>query len=357
MPPLRLVAVGCGRVFERFHLPALRRVSDWSLAGVVDTSAERLRWAATHLPGVPTANSLSALLSQVQPDAVLISTSPESHCALAAAGLRGGAHVLIEKPMVLHGSEAELLLDLSISLCRQIRVGFNRRFRPAYVELRRRLASHPETPVRSVHFELCSDPQGWGSVSEYLGQPAKGGGLLEDIASHQLDLVPWVLGRQVSAVRGRYVQRTTLGTTIALELRFPGELVASCLAGHETRYSEWLEVGLEDRRWTAGPAGLTGMGTLSPGIARRYLDARGAARGVARKLLRRSSDTLETFRRQFLAWADVLRSPEPEAANDIAGADGQAGARCVALVEGCRRSLALDNAWVDISTIHMPMRL
>ena len=35
-PPLRLAVIGCGRVFERFHHPALLRSADWTLVGAVD---------------------------------------------------------------------------------------------------------------------------------------------------------------------------------------------------------------------------------------------------------------------------------------------------------------------------------
>lgn len=344
--------MGLGRVFERFHLAALRSGSGWTLAGGVDASPERLRWAATACGRIPMADSLSSLLEELRPDAVLISTTPESHCAVAAEALRGGAHVLIEKPMVLLSAEADRLVDMARSLGRQIRVGFNRRFRPAYTELRNRIAEQPAGSVHEASFVLCSDPLGWHSVSSHLGNQVRGGGLLEDIGSHQLDLVPWVVGRAVVGVRARFLHVGGVHSSASLELRFEDGLVASCLAGHQPRYSERLQVDLNGRRWLAGPGGLVRMGVVPSAVSRRYLVARSAARAVRSKVMRLPGDTLETFRRQFLTWAEEIRAPGA-GPRSRASADGVDGARNVALVEACRRSLTSDGAWVDTQTTHM----
>jgi hypothetical protein len=162
-------------------------------------------------------------------------------------------------------------------------------------------------------------------------------------------LLPWVLGREVNGVRARYVRRDHLGTLIELDLRLTGGLVASCLAGHQIRYIERMEIGLNGRSWIAGPAGLTTQGWLPPRFARGYLETRGLARAVARKLMRQPGDTLETFRRQFQDWARVLRSPGTDRVTR--GADGRAGARCVALVEAGRSSLDLEGVWVDVQSL------
>jgi hypothetical protein len=59
----------------------------------------------------------------------------------------------------------------------------------------------------------------------------------------------------------------------------------------------------------------------------------------------RAGDTLSTFQRQLLAWAQAIDSPA--APETSPAADGLAGARSVALVNASSRSLAADGAWVD----------
>jgi len=350
---IQLVAVGAGRVFERFHLPALQTLPQWSLAGVVDSNPGRLTWAAAQVPGILTDQTLERLLSRIRADAVLIASSPETHCALAFEALGAGANVLIEKPMVLRVAEAERLLDASRTLRRQIWVGFNRRFRPAYMKLRARLASSAGGPVRFARFELSSDPLGWGSVAAHAGQDDRAAAVLQDIASHQLDLVPWVLGRNPTQVQTRFLQQNEWGTRIQVDLRFPDGLVASCLAGHAPGYVERLEVEAPGGRWMAGPGGLMRQRVLPRTALEVWSGARARGRALAHKLMRRPGDTLETFRRQYLAWADALTAPaERSAAESGPAADGRAGGRSVALVDASRRSLALEGDWVDVTYPH-----
>jgi predicted dehydrogenase len=340
------VAVGCGRVFERFHLPALLAQTRWSLVGVADPRPERLAWIKTLLPSVPSETSLASLLTRLQPNAVLISSSPESHCAVAEEALRGGAHVLLEKPMVLQIAEARVLLDLARSHDRQIWVGFNRRFRPAYLELRARLEQEPHTMVRSARFELHSDPLGWNPVASPGSEPDRSAALLQDIASHQLDLIPWLLGRVPTRVRARWMQRDSQGTRIELDLRFEGGLIASCLAGHVPGYLERLQIDVAGQELLAGPGGILRRGILPRSLGYRWLEGRSRLRAVAHKLMGQPSDTLSTFRRQLYAWAQSIGSPAAHERSPAA--DGVAGARSVALVDASIRSLAAEGAWVDV---------
>ena len=332
-------------MFERFHLPALQAQARWSLVGAADPRPERLAWIRARLPSVLAENSLGLLLTRLHPDAVLISSSPETHCALADEALRGGSHVLLEKPMVLRISEARLLLDLARARNRQIWVGFNRRFRPAYLDLRARLEQEPGSTVRSARFELHSDPLGWNPVASHLSEQDRSAALLQDIASHQLDLVPWLLGRKPTHVRAQRVQQDAQGTRIQLDLQFEGGLVASCLAGHLSGYVERLTIGTAGQEWLAGPGGIMPRGILPQSLAYRLLEGRSRLRAVAHKLMGQPGDTLSTFRRQLLAWAQAIGSPA--AYESSAAADGLAGARSVVLVDASIRSLAAGGAWVD----------
>jgi predicted dehydrogenase len=279
----------------------------------------------------------------------LITTSPESHGQLAEEAMREGADVLIEKPMVLLPAEADRLLELASRLGRRIRVGFNRRFRPAYMTLRRLAATQPAHALHSIHFELCSDPVGWQSVSRSSGLSGPTGGVLVDIASHQLDLLPWLLQRQVVALRASRVQHDTRYDLVGIDLRFADGVTATCLAGHQPHFVERLEMGLGKDNWIAGPGGLSRVKLLPRSTIRRYLELRSAARAAGRKIMKRPGDTLETFVRQYQVWATQLTSDgNSPPATVVHAADGAAGARAVALVDACRQSVETGGNWVDV---------
>jgi predicted dehydrogenase len=349
-PRLRVAALGCGRVFERFHFPALSQSSDWELVAAMDARPDRRRWIAAQLPGLVVAESL-AELSPVGPlDAVLISTPPDSHCALAGEALRRGFQVLVEKPMALHPAEATSLLALGREMGRRILVGFNRRFRPSYQALRSSMVGTPADAIRGVRFDLFTDPRGWGPVSGYLGDGDRGGGVLDDIASHQIDLVPWVLGLPVEQVYARYRRRDTSATVIEITLRFGGGLEASCRAGHLPASREQLVVQLPHHALVATTSELVWLRAAPRALAHGGLHLRELAIAVAARLAGRPSPTQLTFRSQLAAWALALRSGN--GANGVA--EGHEGARCVALIEACRHSLALGGAWVTVASGSTP---
>ena len=136
-PPLRLIVIGCGQVFERYHLPAIRRCGAVRLVGLCDADAGRRGWAETAGAGVLVAGSLEELLGSVVADAALISTPPETHASLVESALRANLAALVEEAMRVRALQRET--------GGAVRVGFNRRYRGDYARLRARLAGDVAT--------------------------------------------------------------------------------------------------------------------------------------------------------------------------------------------------------------------
>jgi predicted dehydrogenase len=333
-------------VFERFHHPALLGSPDWELVGAVDISPARLRWLSSVRPGLAVAESLAALPDTGRLDAVLIATPPEAHCALGAEVLRRGSHLLVEKPLALHLGEAESLVALAEHLGLQVWVGFNRRFRAGYWELQRRLDELPRGRILGLQFDLHTDPRLWDAITRSTADPETRGGLIDDLACHQLDLVPWLLRRPVDAVRAQYLRREPGVSVVEIGLRLRGGMEARCRAGHGAQQLEQIAVHLGDRLLVAGPGGLVSTSRALAPLAGRRLAVKAAADAIRRRLTRRPKATVDTIQRQHAHWAAGIRGAT---ATIGAAADGAAGARCVALTDAARHSLAGGGAWVSIS--------
>lgn len=330
-------------MFERFHLPALQRTSDWSLVAAVDPSADRRRWVSRLAPGAALAAVLGDLGDEIGLDAVLISSPPDTHCAVAAEVLRRHAHVLVEKPMALRAAEAASLVQVAGAAGRRILVGFNRRFRPGYRRLRDRLRGVPAAEIRDLRYTLRTTPQQWGALTDYLSLPERGGGLLDDVGSHQLDLLPWLVSRPVAAVRATLARTQDAAATATIDLRFADGLEARCEAVHGGGSVELLEVRVRGRKMLVSLGGLAVASWAPEPLMRGSLAARGLLGSAWRRVRGVPGYSHDTFARQFAAWAEALRGrPAPDVA------DGAAGARCVELVEACRRSAAVGGAWVTV---------
>lgn len=105
--------IGAGWWGTYAHIPALLAHPAAELVAIQENDPEQARKVAADF-GVPHAcTTTEELLSIDGLQAVVVSSSPHLHFQQAAAALRRGKHVLIEKPMTFTASEARQLLDLA----------------------------------------------------------------------------------------------------------------------------------------------------------------------------------------------------------------------------------------------------
>lgn len=105
--PLRIGMIGCGRIAQAAHLPALEKTERAVLAGVFDPSPLLSSRVAARY-GVSDSATLEGLLAS-DIDAVVIATPDRFHHSLGMAALAAGKHVLVEKPLASTEQEAEEL--------------------------------------------------------------------------------------------------------------------------------------------------------------------------------------------------------------------------------------------------------
>jgi D-galactose 1-dehydrogenase len=106
-PPIRVALVGLGKIACDQHLPALRNDPAFELAATVCPEGSLVEGAASF-------TALEALLeSGLGVDAVAICTPPQVRQPLAAATLRRGLHVLLEKPPAASLAEVAALAELA----------------------------------------------------------------------------------------------------------------------------------------------------------------------------------------------------------------------------------------------------
>lgn len=196
---IRLGIVGCGRVAEERHLPALKHVPGIRVVAASDIDAERLetmarRWAIDHQ-----FTDYRALLARDDVDAVGILTPTGSHADIAMAALDAGKHVLVEKPLALTLNECDRLVHRAASSPCKMVVGFNLRWH----RLVRRAHAFIQTgglgPIRAVRsdytqFRLGEHAPDWHKKLEL------GGGVGFNEAVHHFDLWRHLLGTEVEQV-------------------------------------------------------------------------------------------------------------------------------------------------------------
>jgi predicted dehydrogenase/threonine dehydrogenase-like Zn-dependent dehydrogenase len=140
-PVTRLDVIGAGNFARTMLLPHLKdRIPFGTVVNQTALSANHVktkfgfrRATTDHFEALATGES----------EAVLIATRHQMHAPLVQAALLANRHVFVEKPLCLSRAE---LADIDAALLQSqgsLQVGFNRRFAPASVELKRRLATSP----------------------------------------------------------------------------------------------------------------------------------------------------------------------------------------------------------------------
>lgn len=132
----RIAVIGAGSWATRHHLPAFARDARVELATVVDADAERARSVGAAFGARNTATSFEEALAHERLDGAVVATPHGTHMPIAAALLRAGVPVLVEKPLALTSSEAIKLVQLVESTGVPLAVGYTAQYTPAAAAVR-----------------------------------------------------------------------------------------------------------------------------------------------------------------------------------------------------------------------------
>ncbi len=132
---VRLAVVGAG-AWGFNHVRTFAQLPDCSLETVVDNDAQALARVTKNYRHVKTEREFLPVVQQKNLDAVVVSTSAETHHQIAKAALLTGKHVLVEKPLVLQIDQAEELIQLAEKKGLVLMVGHLLLYHPAVRKLK-----------------------------------------------------------------------------------------------------------------------------------------------------------------------------------------------------------------------------
>lgn len=124
---LKVAIVGCGKIADS-HAAQIGRIRGCEIVGVCDQERLMAEQLTKRFPVKRAFSSLTELLDESKPDAVHITTPPQSHFALAKTCLERGCHVYLEKPFTVWADEAETLIGIAVSKGLKITAGHDDQF-------------------------------------------------------------------------------------------------------------------------------------------------------------------------------------------------------------------------------------
>jgi predicted dehydrogenase/threonine dehydrogenase-like Zn-dependent dehydrogenase len=188
--------IGAGNFASLVLAPALQKTN-----AVLKTVASASGASATHVArkfGFKQATSdYRVILEDPEINTVFVLTRHNTHARLVVEALKAGKHVFVEKPLALNREElAEIREVFGATEGKRLMVGFNRRFAPHSIEIKRLLAerSQPLTAIFTVNAgSLPND--------HWLQNPEIGGGRIIGEGCHFIDLLRFLVDSPLSGLK------------------------------------------------------------------------------------------------------------------------------------------------------------
>lgn len=199
---LRIGVVGAG-LMGADHIDRINnRTSRAHVSAIIEPDQNRAVQAQQSAPNAEIFPRIEEAISAEAIDAVLIAVPGPFHAAVLLPALKAGLPILCEKPLTPDPESSLKIIEEEQKLDRpHIQVGFMRRFDPEYRSLRALVESKESgdlVMLRAVH----RNP----SVGETYTQSM----LITDSVVHELDVIPWLAGSQISSIEVKYPRTSSL---------------------------------------------------------------------------------------------------------------------------------------------------
>lgn len=150
MPKIRVAIIGGGNISNTRHIPALKKIKDVEVVGVVGVKSRNIERTVQKHKIVHTLlitdgsfrESMAGCDWFQMVDAVVIGAPPREHFAMVEASLLNDKHVLVEKPMTMNEGEADKLITLAKKRQKQFCVMHNFQFTAGMQRLERLIAEN-----------------------------------------------------------------------------------------------------------------------------------------------------------------------------------------------------------------------
>lgn len=204
---IRFVICGVGHIGRR-HAALVARRPGAALVALIEPRAAVAAEVAAEF-GVPVFSALEEYLAAgPAADVLTVATPNGTHAELAVRALRAGLHVVIEKPLAIRRTDAELIVHTALDTGRRVFGVMQNRYSPPAAWLKQVVSEGRLGRIHLVqltclwnrdarYYQPGSQPDAW------RGTRHLDGGTLFTQFSHFIDLLYWVFG-DVANIQSRF---------------------------------------------------------------------------------------------------------------------------------------------------------
>jgi len=181
-------------------IKSLKESANAEVVAIADINAEARRKAQESFGIKQAFDQPELLLEKADVEAVYIATPPYLHCQQAVQAAEAGKHVFCEKPMAMNEEECQQMIEACKRNGVKLMVGFKARFNSYHQRLREMITQGELGELvflRAERIVLIDCKWGW-----HEDPRISGGGVLADLGTHAIDLLRYLAGSEVTAVKG-----------------------------------------------------------------------------------------------------------------------------------------------------------
>ena len=133
MKTIRVLVVGCGNMGAS-HATAYHNSPSFEICGLVSPGKSKETLNTKLGGGYPLFDEYKSALAETKPDAVCISTYPDTHEDYAITAMEAGCHVFIEKPIADSLAGAIRVAEVAQKTGKKLVVGYILRHHPSWIK-------------------------------------------------------------------------------------------------------------------------------------------------------------------------------------------------------------------------------
>lgn len=193
MEKVKVLVVGTGFICRMEHLPALGKMPDVELVGIVSRSRERARELAERYRIKGYYSDYEEALEDSGCDAVDVTWPTYLHKYAVVEAAKRGKHVIVEKPIALRLKDADEMILEAKKAHVKFMVAHCLRYWPEYVAIKRLVEAGEVGEPRVARAYRLSEYPPW-SPEAWHKYMSKSGGVIVDLSIHDIDYLRWLMG-------------------------------------------------------------------------------------------------------------------------------------------------------------------
>ncbi|MBO4413483.1 MAG: Gfo/Idh/MocA family oxidoreductase [Clostridia bacterium] len=189
-----VAVIGCGRISEIAHFPALSKMDDVRIKYACDIIPEKAKAKAEKYGAEQVITDYRIALSDPEVDAVYVLTPNYAHYTITMDALKAGKHVFCEKPITVNYPLSLEMAEEAAKAGKILNIGVCNRYHRTVETLEKMNRDGEFGKIYHVYCSFRSYRSIPGLGGPFTTKEQSGGGVLIDWGIHFLDLILYILG-------------------------------------------------------------------------------------------------------------------------------------------------------------------